>query len=252
MTDAASESLVLAVAVLFARVGGVVLIAPGLSSLRAPVQVRLLLALALTFAVAPVLLDEARVAVSDRAPATLLAVLGTETVIGLLIGLMSRLLLMALHTLAVGIANAVGLGGIPGISVDGGEPLPAAASLVMATAVTVIFVADLHYEILRALIGSYWVIAPGAGLDARAALVSVADRISAAFFVALRLAAPFILYSVIVNFAVGVINKLTPQLPIFFVALPFVTAGGLVIMAAAIREVMLAFADAFAQLAATP
>ena len=249
MNGAAPESVVLAIAVVFARVGGVFLIAPGLSTSNAPVQVRLFLALGLSLAIAPLVLDQAVAAVARDAPADILLVIGSETLVGLLIGLLSRFLLMALQTLSVAIANCVGLGGIPGMGIEAGESSQAAATLFTATAVTVIFLSDLHYEILRAVAGSYAVLAPGAGLDPGEALMAVADRISTAFFVALRLAAPFLIYSVIVNFAVGLTNKLTPSLPVFFVTMPFVTAGGLVMIAVAFREVMLAFMDAFGQLA---
>lgn len=187
-------------------------------------------------------------AVGKATPADLVAVLVTETMIGFMIGLLSRFLMMAFQTLSVATANAIGLGGVPGLALEAGEPGQAAAMLFMVTATVIIFVADLHYEILRALVGSYQVLAPGAALDLRQALVSITDQISAAFFVALRLAAPFLIYSVVVNFAIGITNKLSPTIPVFFVSLPFVTAGGLIMMALAIREVMLAFTDAFRQL----
>ncbi|MBJ3778659.1 flagellar biosynthetic protein FliR [Acuticoccus mangrovi] len=250
MNEAAPASIVLGVAVVFARVGGVFLIAPGLSSLRVPVMVRVFLALAVALVIAPLLIERAIAVVGPATPADLVAVIGTESLIGLLIGLLTRLLLMALQTMSVGVANAVGLGGIPGTSIDGNEPSQAAASLFMVTAVTVIFLADLHYEIIRSLLASYEVLAPGSALDPRAALVAVSDRFGAAFLVALRLVAPFIIYSVIVNFAVGLTNKLTPQIPVFFVALPFITAGGVLMIAVTIREMMIAFMDAFRQLSA--
>ncbi|WP_226578768.1 flagellar biosynthetic protein FliR [Acuticoccus sediminis] len=248
MTEPGPDALVLAVAVVFARVGGVFMIAPGLSSMRAPVQVKLFVALGIALAVAPLVLDRAVEAVGQATPGDLVAVLVTETIIGFLIGLLSRCLMMALQTISVGIANAIGLGGVPGLTLEAGEQGQAAATLFMATATVIIFVADLHYEILRALVGSYRVLAPGAVLDVRQALVSVTDQLAAAFFVALRLAAPFLIYSVVVNFAIGITNKLTPSIPVFFVSLPFVTAGGLIMMALAIREVMVAFSDAFRQL----
>jgi flagellar biosynthetic protein FliR len=249
VNGAAPESLVLGAAAVFARIGGVFLIAPGISSIRVPVRVRLFIALALALALVPLVIEDAAAAVEGAAPATILRMLGTETVIGLLLGLLARLLLMALETMAVGIANMIGLGGIPSIAVDGPEPTPAAATFFTMTAVTLIFLADLHYEILRALLGSYAVVPPGAGLDPRAALVAVADQIAAAFLVAVRLAAPFFIYAVILNFAIGIVNKLTPQIPAFFVALPFMIAGGLFLMVLSIREMMIAFTDAFAQLA---
>lgn len=246
MNADAPAAYVLAVAVLFARIGGIFLIAPGLSSARAPIRIRLFIALGVTLALSPPLLEQAVAAVAARTPADLVAVLVMETVIGFFIGLLTRFLLMGLQTLAIGIANMVGLGGIPGISIDDTEPSQAAAVLFTSTAVVIIFITDLHHQIIRAAVGSYQVLAPGEALDAQAALDDVAERISAAFLVALRLASPFVIYSLIVNFAVGLTNKLTPQLPVFFVALPAVTAGGLIVMAYAIREVMYAFELAFA------
>ncbi|MEM7696303.1 MAG: flagellar biosynthetic protein FliR [Pseudomonadota bacterium] len=236
---------VMAIAVLFARVGGMFLIAPGFSSLRAPVRVRVFIALGVTLALSPPLIEPAAAAVLDRPPAEVIRVLGTETLIGLFIGLMVRLLMMALQFMAVAIANMTGLGGIPGIAVDNGEPAQAAANLFTMTALLIVFVTDLHHEIIRATVGSYAVVAPGAGLDPQAALNDVATRAGESFMIALRLSAPFVIYAVIVNFAVGLTNKLTPQLPIFFVALPIITAGGLIMMAYAIREVMFAFEQAF-------
>jgi flagellar biosynthetic protein FliR len=248
VTDTAIESLVLGLAMIFARIGGVFMIAPGLSSLRVPVRVRLFLALSISLALAPLLAPQAAEAVEGNDPAQVLRMLGSETIIGVLIGLLARLLLMALQTMAMAVANSVGLGGIPSVGAAGPEPTPAAADLFVMTAIVLIFVADLHYEILRAVVGSYEVVGPGEGVDARAALVAVTDRIAEAFFVGLRLAAPFFLYAVVVNFAVGIVNKLTPQIPAFFVALPFITAGGLLVTAFAIREMMIAFLDAFARL----
>ncbi|MEM8852376.1 MAG: flagellar biosynthetic protein FliR [Pseudomonadota bacterium] len=249
MIEGAPAEWVLGIAVIFARVGGVFFIAPGLSSARIPVRIRVFMALALSLALSPLLIEEAKAAVEARAPADLLAVLGTETMIGFLIGFLARLLLMALEFIATGIAQASGLGGIPGTGLEGNEPSPAVATLFTTTAVTIIFLADLHYEILRGMVGSYTVIPAGGALDVRLALVSVSERAGQAFAIALRLGAPFMIYSVIVNFAVGITNKLTPQLPVFFIALPMITAGGLLMMALTIREIMLAFKDAFEQLA---
>lgn len=248
MNADAPAAYLLALAVLFARIGAMFMVAPGLSSARAPIKARLFIALGVTLALSPPLIGNAVAAIGGRTPADLLAVIGMETVIGLFIGLLTRLLMMALQTLSIAIANMVGLGGIPGISLDETEPSQAAANLFTATALVIIFIADLHHEIIRAAVGSYAVLAPGAVLDGEDALADIGARIGSAFMVALRLAAPFVIYSMIINFAVGLTNKLTPQLPVFFVALPAVTAGGLIVLAYSIREVMYAFQLAFADM----
>ena len=45
--------------------------------------------------------------------------------------------------------------------------------------------------------------------------------------VVIRLGSPFIAYAILVNLAIGFVNKLTPQIPVYFISLPFVIAGGL-------------------------
>ena len=71
--------------------------------------------------------------------------------------------------------------------------------------------------------------------------------LTAAFLVALRLASPFVLYAVAANFAVGLINRLTPQIPVSFIAGPFLTAGGLLLLYASIEPLLSAFLMAFGQ-----
>jgi len=70
------------------------------------------------------------------------------------------------------------------------------------------------------LVDSYTTIPPGPTFGARVALVDIADQAERAFLVALRIGSPFIVYSIIVNFALGVANKLTPQIPVFFIGVP--------------------------------
>ena len=55
------------------------------------------------------------------------------------------------------------------------------------------------------------------------------------FLVAIRVASPFFLYSVIANFALTLINRVTPQIAMFFIAPPFVVAGGLVLLYFVVR-----------------
>ena len=62
------------------------------------------------------------------------------------------------------------------------------------------------------------------------ALNQLASRLSEAFVLTLRITSPFIVYSVIVNLAVGLINKLTPSIPVYFISVPFVLFGGFLLL----------------------
>ncbi|MCJ2140892.1 flagellar biosynthetic protein FliR [Methylobacterium sp. E-066] len=64
---------------------------------------------------------------------------------------------------------------------------------------------------------------------------------------ALRLTSPFIVYSMVVNFALGLANKLTPQIPIFFVATPFLLFGGLMLLLFLSTDLFGQFALAYGQ-----
>jgi flagellar biosynthesis protein FliR len=81
--------------------------------------------------------------------------------------------------------------------------------------------------------------------DAQSALTDLTDTLSQAFFVMIRLGSPFIAYAILVNLAVGLINKLTPQIPIYFISLPFVIAGGLLLLYFGIGTLLSLTADGF-------
>ena len=61
----------------------------------------------------------------------------------------------------------------------------------------------------------------------------------------LQVCAPFFVYSLVINFLVGVANKLTPQIPVYFISMPFVLVGGLLLMHASIDEALRLFMSAF-------
>jgi len=63
--------------------------------------------------------------------------------------------------------------------------------------------------------------------------------------VVLRLGSPFVAYSLLVNLTIGFVNKLVPQIPVYFISLPFVIAGGLTIFYFAIGTMLSLFADGF-------
>jgi flagellar biosynthetic protein FliR len=65
------------------------------------------------------------------------------------------------------------------------------------------------------------------------------------FLIAVRVASPIFLYSVIVNFALALVNRVTPQIAIFFLAPPFILAGGIGLLYFTIRGQVAEFMAAF-------
>lgn len=213
----------------FARVGACLLIMPGISNPRIPMQVRLFLALACSLMVVPLVLAQVAPA-AKAAPLVLMRLIIVEIIVGALIGILARIYFWALQFMANAIAMATGYSGAPGAAIEADEPQAAIASIVTLSALCLFFVADLHLEVFRALLSSYSAIPVDGMFQPSTAMVNFTDTLSKAFLSTIRIAAPFIVFAVVVNIAVGLINKLTPAIPVYFISMPFVLAAGLMLL----------------------
>ncbi|MBX9589530.1 MAG: flagellar biosynthesis protein FliR [Hyphomonadaceae bacterium] len=236
---------ILVVFLLFCRIGGCLMLMPGFSSPRVPVQVRLFLAVAVTLALTPLLLSTVNSAVPDPAPPLVMHLIVSETLIGVLIGLIGRLFYMALQFMATAAAQLAGFNPVGGAPIEDTEPLPPLATFITLTATVLLFVTDQHWEVLRALLASYSVLPIGEPMAAALSLARLADGFSSAFILALQISSPFIVYALIINLMVGIANKLTPQIPVYFISMPFVLAGGLILLYFTIGEALRLFIAGF-------
>ena len=241
-----SPDVILATFLVFCRIGACLMIMPGISSLRVPMQVRLFVTLGATLALAPVVMPGILPAVEGADTGTVLALIVSETLIGAQIGVIGRIFYLALQTMAHASTLLIGFGAMPGTPVDEMEPIPPLASLVMLSATALLFITDLHWEIFRGLVISYETIPLIVGFDPRLTLVAISDRIGDAFLLALRISAPFVIFAFLANFALGVINKLAQQVPIYFVALPIVLFAGLIVFYFLAGEFLALFSAGFA------
>ena len=221
---------VLATFIVFCRIGACLMLVPGYSSVNVPPQIRLFLALVTTFALTPILIAILKPLVDGASPLTLALLIGTELLVGSVIGLGGRVFFLALQTMLAVMASAIGLSSIPGTPVGDTDPAPPVVPLIMAAVTTLFFLTDQHWQVLHGLMNSYDVWHPGEKLTGEMALNQLVNRLSDAFVLTLRITSPFIVYSVVVNFSVGLINKLTPAIPVYFVSVPFVLFGGFLLL----------------------
>ncbi|CAJ0852762.1 hypothetical protein AMST5_00584 [freshwater sediment metagenome] len=213
--------------ILFCRVGGCLMTAPGFSSERVPIQFRLYLSLAVTLVLAPPLLERLNGAFAGASLHRVAVTILAELLIGASLGLLARFYFLALETLSTSVAMTVGLGNIFGAAVTEAESTPVFSSFVLVAALALVFTTDLHLEIIRALYQSYET-APVLGeLRLDALLEEVTRVLTQSHLLALRLCSPFLLFGLVVNVALGVLARLTPQLQIFFIAGPLVIFLGL-------------------------
>jgi flagellar biosynthesis protein FliR len=243
--SAEASSVLLGLFLVFCRVGSCLMLLPGYASSNIPAQIRLFIAIALSLAISPMLLPNLLPVVRAADDAGQLALILGEILNGAMIGLLGRVFILALQFMANFMAFAIGMGQGFGAPMDEAEPVPAVVSLITLTATVMIFSLNLHAEVVAAIIASYATLPVALGFSPRAGIVALTDNLDETFRLALRIAGPFVVYAVVVNLAVGIANKLTPQVPIYFISLPFVLAGGLILLGLSIGEFLTEFVAAF-------
>ncbi|MDX2202965.1 MAG: flagellar biosynthetic protein FliR [Hyphomicrobiaceae bacterium] len=231
--------------ILFCRIGGCLMLMPGFSSTRVPVQVRLFIAVAVTLMLTPVLADQLKAAVPDVTPERLVQLIVFETVTGGLIGMMGRLFFLALQFMATAAANFVGMSGASGPGIEEPEQTPTLGVLITLTATLLFFLTDQHWEVLRALIASYRVIPVTEPVSTEFSVVKLTQTLSTAFLLALQVTSPFLVYTLIANLLVGIGNRLVPQVPVYWVSGPLVLVGGLIVLYFTIGETQRLFSSGF-------
>ncbi len=108
--------------------------------------------------------------------------------------------------------------------------MPPLASLITLAASALFVITDQHLEVLRALVQSYDVLVFGANLDQRAEMINILGALASASLLSLQVCSPFLVFGITINFVFGILNKLAPQIPVYFISAPFVIGGGLMLL----------------------
>ncbi len=236
---------VLSAFILFCRIGSCLMLMPGFSSPRVPVMVRLFLSVAITLAFVPLLGPDVIKLIHHVSTWDLLRLIASESLIGGMIGLMGQIFFSALETLGSAIAQEIGLANALGASIEGTDSLPTVASMLTFVGTGLFFITNLHWEVLRGLVASYRALPMSSGFSPQFGLVQIGDALSKAFMLSLRIASPFIVFSLIVNLGIGIASKMTPQIQVYFITAPFVVFAGLVLLYFTFRPLLEMFMAGF-------
>jgi flagellar biosynthetic protein FliR len=238
------QGTVLALFAAFCRIGGCFMLLPGFSSARIAMQVRLFLAVAVSMAMLPLLWDTIYPRATGPAVSYVQLII-FETLTGTLIGLIARYYVLGLQFAGTVLTMMMGFNAPPTPDVLEDTAENQLTNLLSFTGLLVLFMLDFHHIIMRALLDSYTVMPLGAGFNPQSALISLTDTLQQTFMIMLRLASPFILYGLLFNIGIGLINKLAPQIPIYFISLPYLILGGMFLVYFGISSMLEIFANGF-------
>jgi len=219
----------------FARVGTLVMLLPGVGEQSLSSRARLSFAILLTLVMFPA--TQGSLPMGEGGPQLITLLLG-EILVGLMLGLATRLVMGALQTAGTVIAQQIGLGFAMTVDPAMGGQQAAVGNFLTLLGITLIFATDLHHLAIAAIRNSYDLLPPG-GLpspgDAAALGVQAAAR---GFRLAIQISAPFLVFGILFNLGLGVLARLMPQMPVFFLALPATILLGMIILLTAVGVMM--------------
>lgn len=219
----------------FARVGTLVMLLPGIGERMIPGRIRLSFALFLALLILPL----ARPLIpTATTPAALVGILIGEIAVGLVLGLAARMVVAAMQIAGTIVAQQLGLSFAMTIDPSLGGQDASVANFLSLLGVTLVFATDLHHLAIGAVRDSYMLLPPVGVPEPGDAAALAVGAVGRGFALALKIAAPFIAFAFLLNLGLGILSRLMPQMQVFFLGLPLTIGVGMLVLLAALGLMM--------------
>lgn len=227
----------------FTRLGAAIMLLPGIGETYVSPRVRLLLALMVGLVITPI--AQPLMPPMPGSPLGLTVLLGAEVIIGAFLGMLSRILISAMHTAGMIIAFQSGLAAAMMFDINAGTQGSPFGNLLSIGAVTMLFALDLHHVMLMGVADSYTLFAPGTYPPVGDFAQMATQIISAVFAIAFAFAAPHIVVGLLVYLAGGLMSRLMPAMQVFFVIMPAQILASIFILIVTVSSGMLMYMTFF-------
>ena len=227
----------------FARVGSMVMLLPGLGESNIPVRIKLGIALLLALIILPLHRGAYQIDMQSINP--LLVMMIHEIVVGIVLGATARVTLSALQVGGAVIAQQMGLGFVTSVDPTQGQQGVLIGNFLTMLGITLLFATDSHYLVIAAINDSYNIFSPG-DLTPSGDIAALATRaFAAAFKIGMQLSAPFLVFGLVFNIGLGVLARLMPQMQVYFVGVPLSILAGFLIFSLVVVAMMGTFLNYF-------
>ena len=222
---------------LFTRIGAILMLMPALGEDMIPARMRLSFALAFTLVVYPLLSPAL-----PPMPADVIDIIGLifhELAIGMILGAIARITVMATQTAGAIIAFQTGLSSAMAADpTQTGVQGAVFGSFLSFLGMVLIFATDLHHVALAATYDSYMVFPLDAPLMFDDAAQMAIRTVASAFTIGIQMSAPFIVFGLVFNLGAGILARLMPAMQVFFVLMPANIFVGLILFALLLTMMM--------------
>ncbi|HET9391470.1 MAG TPA: flagellar biosynthetic protein FliR [Steroidobacteraceae bacterium] len=222
----------------FVRIGACFMVAPAFGAVFVPARIRIVLAGAVTLAIAPILPPPAAIAPFSAAG---IVVTVQQLVIGVALGFSLQLLFDAVSLGGQLLANSMGLSFAFNIDPLRGAEVPALGQFYTILVMLTFMALNGHLVLIEVLVDGFRTLPIGTSGLGPDGLWTVVQWGSTLFVGALSIALPGVTALLIVNVAFGVMSRAAPQLNLFAVGFPISLVFGLVIVLAGMPAVQTTF-----------
>ena len=244
----ATAAQVYVASLVFSRVGAMVMLMPGIGDAVVPPRVRLGFALLMSLLITP--LVSHTVGAIPPTIGGLTARIIHEILIGLMIGSVLKIALIALSTAGEIISLQTTLSFAQTANPAQAQSSTAVATFLSMLGLTLIMVTDLHHLFIGAIVHSYDIFPFSRAAPVNDAATLAMRTVAQSFSLGVQLAAPVIVFSVVFNLATGLIGRVMPAFQIFFVASPLSVIFGLSLLALSLGGIAMVWSDRYRELLA--
>jgi flagellar biosynthetic protein FliR len=195
-------------ALVLARVGGLVAVAPIYGTAEVPLRIRAMLAIALALVLTP---TQWATQPACQGLAECALVVGSELVVGLVLGLGIVILFSGIELAGEMIAQASGLS-LAEVFDPAQGTVSAFSRLLGLVAMAIFMVVGGHRLVMSGLLETFRALPPGSGAAPAALAETMVALVAQSFSLGVRAAVPIVASLLIANLALGMIARTVPQL----------------------------------------
>ena len=206
-----------------ARILALVTTAPPFNNQGLNTQARLILGLAIAFALAPALPPSVAI---DPASGPGLLLLALQVLIGLTMGFAMRLVFSAIDLAGTMISNQMGLGFATAYDPQSAAQTAVISEFLGMLALLVFLAINGHLMVIATLGESFALLPISAGIIADASWINIANAGGVIFSSGVLLSLPVVVALLIANIALGVLGRVAPQLNLMAIGFPITIVLG--------------------------
>lgn len=232
---------------LFARLGAIVMLLPGIGEAYVPARIRLSMALLLALTLFPIVGHTL-----PALPPTLGSMVGwiiREVLVGLAIGAILRSFMTAMMVTGEIVSMQTTLGFSQTANPMQASPGSTIAAFLTLLGITLLFATNTHHLFIGGIVGSYDLLAPSKPLIAADFTQMAVRTLSQSFLLGVQLAAPVLVFALVFNVASGLVARVMPSFQVYFAAAPLSVLLGLSVFALSLGVLGTVFIDRYRALA---